>query len=50
MPSKVHLDVQLPERGPARVAVIVSLVLGAAVALLLPAILGVFIVETLKTR
>jgi hypothetical protein len=47
---RVHLDVVLPPPGAGRVAVIASLVLGAMVALLLPVVLGILIVETMRGR
>jgi len=47
---RVHLDVALPPPGPRRVAVIASLVLGAMVALLLPVVLAVLVVETMRGR
>jgi hypothetical protein len=48
MARAVRLDVQLPPPGPRRVAVIASLVLGALVALLIPLILGVLVLESLR--
>lgn len=47
---RFHLDVALPPRGPRRVAVIAALILGAAVALLLPAMLAVVVFETMRGR
>lgn len=45
---RIHLDVALPPRGPRRVAVIASLVLGAVVALLLCLVFAVLVVETIR--
>lgn len=47
---RVRLEVVLPPPGAARVAVIASLILGAAVALLLPVVLGILVVETMRGR
>ncbi len=47
---RFHLDVALPPPGPRRLAVIGSLILGAAVALTLCAVFAVLVVETLRSR
>ncbi len=43
MPPRIALDAKLPERGPARVGVIVWLVAGAIVAVLVPVFLGLVV-------
>ncbi len=47
---RLRLDVVLPPPGAGRIAVIASLVLGAVVALLLPVVLGILLVETMRGR
>lgn len=47
---RIHLDVALPPPGARRVAVVGSLLLGAAVALILCAVFAVLVVETVRAR
>ncbi len=47
---RLRLDIVLPPPGAGRIAVIASLVLGAVVALLLPVVLGILVVETMRGR
>ena len=49
-PNPFRIDVILPERGPARWGVIAALVLGGAVALLVPVLLALLIAGMLQGR
>ena len=48
--SRIRLDLVLPPPGAGRAAVIASLILGAAVAVLLPLVLGILVVETMRGK